>query len=53
MSDKEIESIAEKAKFIVSGYAFTEMDDKNTSILNLQHMECARNRVRFLICRVV
>lgn len=41
MSEKEIEFIAEKAKFIVPGYAFSEMDDKNISILNLQHPECA------------
>ena len=34
MSEKEIESIADKVKFIVSGYAFTEMDDKNISILD-------------------
>lgn len=41
MYDKEIESIATNAKFVVSGYAFTEMEDKNISILNLQHPECA------------
>ena len=41
MSEKEIEFIADKAKFVVSGYAFTEMEDKNISILNLQHPECA------------
>lgn len=41
MSEKEIESIAANAKFVVSGYAFTEMEDKNISILNLQHPECA------------
>jgi len=41
MSEKEIEFIADTAKFVVSGYAFSEMDDKNISILNLQHPECA------------
>jgi len=41
MSEKEIELIADKAKFIVSGYAFTEMEDKTIKILNLEHPECA------------
>lgn len=41
MSEKEIELIADKAKFIVSGYAFMEMGDKNIRILNLEHPECA------------
>ena len=39
MPEKEFETIADKAKFIVSSYAFTEMDDKKIRILNLEHPE--------------
>ena len=35
MSDKELEIIAEKAKIIVNGYAFSEREDGFISILNL------------------
>ncbi len=41
MSEKEISEIAEKANFIVSGYAFTEREDGFISILNLEHPDCA------------
>lgn len=41
MPEKEIERIAEKAAFIVSGYAFTKRDDGFISILNLYHPDCA------------
>ena len=41
MSDREVAEIAEKAKFIVSGYAFTEQEDGFVSILNLNHPDCA------------
>jgi len=41
MPEKEIEAIAQNAKIIVSGYAFTERDDKYISILNLEHPDCA------------
>ena len=41
MSDKEIEQIAEKADFLVKGYAFTKRDDEFVSILNLEHTDCA------------
>ena len=41
MSDKDIELIANKAKIIVSGYAFMEMADRNIRILNLDHPDCA------------
>lgn len=41
MTEKEIEKIADKADFVVSGYAFTERDDGFISILNLNHPECA------------
>lgn len=41
MSDKEIEQIAEKADFLVKGYAFTKRDDEFVSILNLEHPDCA------------
>ncbi len=41
MSEKELEFIAENAKFIVSGYAFSRRDDGFVSILNLNHPDCA------------
>lgn len=41
MSDKELEIIAEKAKIIVNGYAFSEREDGFISILNLEHLDCA------------
>lgn len=36
MSDKQIQEIAEKAKIIVSGYAFSMMENGFISILNLK-----------------
>lgn len=36
MSDKQIQEIAEKAKIIVSGYAFSMMENGFISILNLE-----------------
>lgn len=39
MSDKEIAAIAEKARMIVSGYAFTMRQDGFISILNLSDEE--------------
>ena len=36
MSDKQIQEIAEKAKIIVSGYAFSIMENGFISILNLE-----------------
>ena len=41
MSDKELEIVAEKAKIIVNGYAFSEREDGFISILNLEHPDCA------------
>lgn len=41
MPEKELERIAENAKFVVSGYAFSATEDGNVSILNLEHPECA------------
>ena len=41
MSEKEIAAIAEKARMIVSGYAFTMRQDGFISILNLKHPDCA------------
>ena len=41
MSDREVAEIAEKAKVIVSGYAFNEQQDGFVSILNLNHPDCA------------
>ena len=41
MPDNEIRVIAEKAKFIVCGYAFSEGNDGFISILNLNHPDCA------------
>ena len=41
MPEKELNALAEKANFIVSGYAFTKRADGFVSILNLDHPECA------------
>ena len=41
MSDQEVMAIAENARMVVGGYAFTERQDKNISILNLYHPDCA------------
>ena len=41
MSEIEVEMIADNAKFVVSGYAFTRRDDGFISILNLNHPDCA------------
>ena len=39
MLEKELQAIADQAKMIVSGYAFSERDDGLISILNLNHPE--------------
>ena len=41
MPDKELQKIAENAKIIVNGYAFSKRDDGFISILNLDHPDCA------------
>jgi len=41
MPEKEIAAIAENAKIIVSGYAFTRRDDGQVSILSLRDPDCA------------
>ena len=41
MSEKELEKIAENAKVIVNGYAFSKREDGFISILNLAHPDCA------------
>ena len=41
MPDKELQQIADNARFIVNGYAFTEREDGFVSVLNLEHPECA------------
>ena len=41
MSENEVKTIADNAKFVVSGYAFTRRDDGFISILNLNHPDCA------------
>ncbi len=41
MCKKELDRIAENARLIVSGYAFTESDTDRISILNLNHPESA------------
>ena len=41
MPEKEVMEIADKAKIIVNGYAFTELEDGMVSILNLNHPDCA------------
>lgn len=41
MPENELQRIADNAKFIVNGYAFSQRDDGLVSILNLDHPECA------------
>ena len=41
MSKKEIQEVADKAKLIVNGYAFSGLEDGLVSILNLNHPDCA------------
>ena len=41
MPEKEILEIADKAKLIVNGYAFSLLEDGLVSILNLNHPDCA------------
>ncbi len=41
MTETDIISIADNAKIIVNGYAFTEREDGFISILNLYHPDCA------------
>lgn len=41
MPEKELQKIAENAKIIVNGYAFSKRADGFISILNLDHPDCA------------
>ena len=41
MPEKELLKIAENAKIIVNGYAFSKRADGFISILNLDHPDCA------------
>lgn len=41
MSEKELKKIADNAKIIVNGYAFSKREDGFISILNLEHPDCA------------
>ena len=41
MPEKRVREIADKAKLIVNGYAFSELEDGLISILNLNHPDCA------------
>lgn len=41
MSEKEVQVVADKAKIIVSGYAFLNREDGFISILNLDHPSSA------------
>ena len=41
MSENEVLEIADKAKIIVNGYAFSELENDLISILNLYHPDCA------------
>ena len=41
MPEKDLQKIAENAKIIVNGYAFSKRDDGFISILNLDHPDCA------------
>lgn len=41
MPENEVLEVAKKAKMIVNGYAFSELEDDLVSILNLNHPDCA------------
>ena len=41
MSEKEVLEVADKAKLIVNGYAFSGLENGMVSILNLNHPDCA------------
>ena len=41
MSEQEIQLIAENARFVVCGYAFSRKEDGLISILDLNHPDCA------------
>lgn len=41
MSEKDVQAVADKAKIIVSGYAFLNREDGFISILNLDHPSSA------------
>lgn len=41
MPEMDIQAIADTARFIVNGYAFSRRDDGFISILNLEHPDCA------------
>ena len=41
MSEQDVRLVAENAKMIVNGYAFSEIENGFISILNLNHPDCA------------
>ena len=41
MPEKEVLEVADRAKMIVNGCAFSELEDGMISILNLNHPDCA------------
>ena len=41
MSERDVLEVADKAKLIVNGYAFSGLEDGLVSILNLNHPDCA------------
>ena len=41
MSEKDVDLVAENAKFIVDGYAFSGREDGLISIIDLNHPDCA------------
>ena len=41
MPEEELQKIADNAKIIVNGYAFSKREDGFISILNLEHPDCA------------
>ena len=41
MPENELQKIADNAKIIVNGYAFSKREDGFISILNLDHPDCA------------
>lgn len=41
MSEREVQLIAQNARFVVCGYAFSRREDGFISILSLNHPDCA------------
>ena len=41
MPENKLQEVADNAKMIVNGYAFTWREDGFVSILNLNHPDCA------------